>query len=119
MASPSLPAKRPPLVEPGHDYTSVTEQISAIPLSRKTPRHWLIGFGIAFILANVLFLSIGYLMVKGVGIWGINIPVGWGFAIINFVWWIGIGHAGTLDFRHPPLDAPAVAHVDQPFGRSR
>ena len=37
-----------------------------------------------------------YLFVKGIGIWGVNIPVGWGFAIINFVWWIGIGHAGTL-----------------------
>ena len=36
------------------------------------------------------------LLVKGVGIWGINIPIGWGFAIVNFVWWIGIGHAGTL-----------------------
>lgn len=40
--------------------------------------------------------STGYLLIKGVGIWGINNPVGWGFAIINFVWWIGIGHAGTL-----------------------
>jgi len=40
--------------------------------------------------------TIAYLLVKGVGLWGINIPVGWGFDIINFVWWIGIGHAGTL-----------------------
>ena len=42
------------------------------------------------------FRSIGYLLIKGVGIWGINVPVAWGFAIVNFVWWIGIGHAGTL-----------------------
>ncbi len=40
--------------------------------------------------------AVGYLLFKGIGIWGINIPVGWGFAIVNFVWWIGIGHAGTL-----------------------
>src|SRR5437899_4322004 len=43
-----------------------------------------------------LFYAIAYLLIAGIGIWGINIPVGWGFAIINFVWWIGIGHAGTL-----------------------
>jgi molybdopterin-containing oxidoreductase family membrane subunit len=96
MSTQSLPAGRPPLVEPGHTYGSVTDKISAIPLSRELPRHWVIGFGISFILATVLLYSIGYLFIKGVGIWGINIPVGWGFAIINFVWWIGIGHAGTL-----------------------
>jgi Ni/Fe-hydrogenase subunit HybB-like protein len=44
----------------------------------------------------VLLLAVSYLLVAGVGIWGINIPIGWGFAIVNFVWWIGIGHAGTL-----------------------
>ncbi len=44
----------------------------------------------------MLLFAIGYLLVKGIGIWGINIPIGWGFAIVNFVWWIGIGHAGTL-----------------------
>lgn len=44
----------------------------------------------------LLLYSIAYLLAVGVGIWGINIPVGWGFDIINFVWWIGIGHAGTL-----------------------
>src|SRR5437870_8654479 len=44
----------------------------------------------------LLFYAIGYLLLEGVGVWGINIPVGWGFAIVNFVWWIGIGHAGTL-----------------------
>ena len=44
----------------------------------------------------ILNMAIGYLLMIGVGIWGINIPIGWGFAIVNFVWWIGIGHAGTL-----------------------
>lgn len=96
MATSPVPAKQTPLVAPGHSYGSVTDKVTAIPLSRRTPRHWLVGFAIAFILANVLLQSIAYLLVKGTGIWGINNPVGWGFAIINFVWWIGIGHAGTL-----------------------
>jgi Ni/Fe-hydrogenase subunit HybB-like protein len=51
---------------------------------------------IAFGGLNLLGLAVTYLFFRGTGIWGINIPVGWGFAIINFVWWIGIGHAGTL-----------------------
>ncbi len=45
---------------------------------------------------NLLLFAMAYLFFRGVGIWGINVPVGWGFAIVNFVWWIGIGHAGTL-----------------------
>jgi Ni/Fe-hydrogenase subunit HybB-like protein len=65
-------------------------------LTRRTPQSWYIGFGVAFLLVMVLFYAIGYLLMKGIGIWGVNSPVGWGFAIINFVWWIGIGHAGTL-----------------------
>src|ERR1700758_858378 len=86
----------PPVIEPGHTYASVTEQISAIVLTRPTSRRWWIGFGIAFLLVMMLNYAVAYLLTVGVGIWGINIPVGWGFAIINFVWWIGIGHAGTL-----------------------
>lgn len=85
-----------PWVEGGHDYASITDKISADVLERKTPKGLLIGLSVTFLLTMVLFLSIGYLFIKGVGIWGINIPVAWGFAIINFVWWIGIGHAGTL-----------------------
>ena len=85
-----------PVLEPGHTFASVTDKISAIVLTRKTPRGWFIGFGIAFLLFNVLVLALGYLLLTGVGIWGNNIPVAWAFDIINFVWWIGIGHAGTL-----------------------
>src|SRR6476659_5690959 len=87
---------RYPVLEPGHTPRSVTEKISSVVLTRKTPRGWFIGFGIAFSLVMLLMYAVGYLLVKGTGIWGINVPVGWGFAIINFVWWIGIGHAGTL-----------------------
>jgi molybdopterin-containing oxidoreductase family membrane subunit len=86
----------PPVIAPGHTFSSVTDKISSIVLTRRTPIGWWVGFLFAFALANVLMISVAYLLVKGTGIWGINIPVGWGFAIVNFVWWIGIGHAGTL-----------------------
>jgi len=65
-------------------------------LTRPLGIGWLLGFAFLFGIVMVLNLAIGWLITKGVGIWGINIPIGWGFAIVNFVWWIGIGHAGTL-----------------------
>jgi Ni/Fe-hydrogenase subunit HybB-like protein len=86
----------PPVIAPGYTFGSVTDKISSIVLTRKTPMGWWVGFLLAFALVNVLVVSIAYLLVTGIGIWGVNIPVGWGFAIVNFVWWIGIGHAGTL-----------------------
>src|SRR5690348_17707000 len=55
-----------------------------------------IGFACAFLLVNLFTVAVTWLFVRGVGIWGIVIPIAWGFAIVNFVWWIGIGHAGTL-----------------------
>src|SRR4029079_3736081 len=85
-----------PVIAPGHTYRSITERVGDIVLSRRTPLGWVFGFLIAFGLLNVLMMAASYLIYQGVGIWGINIPVAWGFAIINFVWWIGIGHAGTL-----------------------
>ena len=88
--------ERSQLVAPGHDITTVTDKISSIVLSERTGRGWWIGFTIGFVLLLVLLYATAYLLVVGVGIWGINIPVAWGFAIVNFVWWIGIGHAGTL-----------------------
>ena len=81
---------------PGYTYASVTDKISVIVLSGTTPLSWFAGFLIAFGLLQALLLGIGWTVVFGLGTWGINIPVGWGFAIVNFVWWIGIGHAGTL-----------------------
>ncbi|HEX9638965.1 MAG TPA: NrfD/PsrC family molybdoenzyme membrane anchor subunit [Acidobacteriota bacterium] len=85
-----------PVLQPGYTYASVTQKISSIVLARRTPRGWFIGFGIAFMLVLMLMYAVAVLFVRGVGIWGVNIPVAWGFAITNFVWWIGIGHAGTL-----------------------
>lgn len=84
------------LIGPGHTYRSITDKISKIVLTKATPKSWLFGLVISFILLMVLLYAVSYLFARGVGIWGINIPVGWGFAIISFVWWIGIGHAGTL-----------------------
>ncbi len=86
----------PPVIEPGHTFATITDKISSIVLTRPTSLGWIAGFAFTFALTNMLLMAISYLFAKGTGIWGINIPVGWGFAIVNFVWWIGIGHAGTL-----------------------
>jgi molybdopterin-containing oxidoreductase family membrane subunit len=74
----------------------VTDKISVIVLTGSTPLSWFAGFLVAFGLLQLLQLGMAWTLAFGVGTWGINIPVGWGFAIVNFVWWIGIGHAGTL-----------------------
>jgi Ni/Fe-hydrogenase subunit HybB-like protein len=90
------PASDRAIIGPGHTYGSVTDKISSIVQGRRAPRNWWIGLGIAFLLVVVLQVAVGYLLSEGIGIWGVNIPVGWGLAIVHFVWWIGIGHAGTL-----------------------
>jgi Ni/Fe-hydrogenase subunit HybB-like protein len=84
------------ILEPGHTFASITDKISSIVLTRRKRTGWFLGFALTFALVMMLLYSIGYLLVAGVGVWGVAVPVGWGFAIINFVWWIGIGHAGTL-----------------------
>src|SRR6266851_7463074 len=85
-----------PVLEPGHTYSSITDHISSIVLRRRMPLIWTIGMVFSTLLVLLLLATIGKLLLVGVGIWGINHPVGWGFDILNFVWWIGIGHAGTL-----------------------
>ena len=96
LSDPIAEGSAGPIIQPGYNYASVTDKISAIVLNRRPPKWWLLGFAIAFLLVMTLFAAVSYLFAMGVDIWGINIPVGWGFAIVNFVWWIGIGHAGTL-----------------------
>jgi Ni/Fe-hydrogenase subunit HybB-like protein len=90
------PAEGSEYVPTGQSFRSVTEKISSIVLKRPTHPVWLglfmFGLGLLTVLAGV----VTYLLVRGVGIWGIDIPVAWAFAITSFVWWIGIGHAGTL-----------------------
>jgi molybdopterin-containing oxidoreductase family membrane subunit len=83
-------------VAPGLTFQSITERISSIVLTPLTPLGWLGVFAFGGALLTLFTGVVVYLLVEGVGIWGINIPVAWGFAITNFVWWIGIGHAGTL-----------------------
>jgi Ni/Fe-hydrogenase subunit HybB-like protein len=85
-----------PIIEPGHTFGSITDKISSIVLTGRTPWFWYLGFGLSFILVLGLFFCIAAVITIGVGLFGIMIPVGWGFDIVNFVWWIGIGHAGTL-----------------------
>ncbi len=84
-----------PLITGNQTFSSITEKISAI-VEAKTTKEWLILFGFFASLLMVMIGSIGYLIWEGIGIWGLNNPVGWGWAIVNFVFWVGIGHAGTL-----------------------
>jgi Ni/Fe-hydrogenase subunit HybB-like protein len=86
------------LLGPGQTFEKVTATVSDIVLTpiKRTPWGWPIGFVLAGLFLMMYLFSLVVLFTIGVGIWGINVPVAWGFDIINFVWWIGIGHAGTL-----------------------
>ena len=83
------------LVTGNQTFSSVTEKIAGI-VEMKNSKAWLISFGVSNLLLGLLLISIVYLIWEGTGIWGLNNPVGWGWAIVNFVFWVGIGHAGTL-----------------------
>lgn len=89
------PGFEPPLITGGQTFASVSRKISEIT-ERKTTITWLLAFGAAVSVLLLLFGSVGYLFWEGTGIWGLNVPVAWGFDIVNFVFWVGIGHAGTL-----------------------
>jgi Ni/Fe-hydrogenase subunit HybB-like protein len=84
------------VIAPGQTFRSITEKIVRIVLTPHTPIGWFALFTFAGGGAVMLLTAVTWLFLKGVGIWAISQPVDWGFAIINFVWWIGIGHAGTL-----------------------
>ena len=86
----------PPVISPGQTFDSVTDTITDAVLQRPIGLGWLAGLAVGMGLLGILGAAITWLLFRGVGIWGINVPIAWGFAIINFVWWIGIGHAGTL-----------------------
>ncbi len=88
------PTTRPLLIE-NRDFHGITEDISAIAESKPAPT-WLLLFMFCGSLLLLLTGMLGYLFWQGIGVWGENIPVGWGWDIINFVWWVGIAHAGTL-----------------------
>ena len=84
------------VLAPGQSFKSVTAKIADIVLTPHTSLGWLMLFSIGGSVATILLVAVTWLFLKGVGIWAITQPVAWGFAIVNFVWWIGIGHAGTL-----------------------
>ena len=90
------PTRRAPLTIGKVDYASVTETVCKVAERPGASPAWYAAFLVSASLTGILFLSIGYLIVTGVGVWGNNSPVFWGFPIVNFVFWIGIGHAGTL-----------------------
>ncbi|MBL8872200.1 MAG: polysulfide reductase NrfD [Planctomycetaceae bacterium] len=89
------PRERAALVLGEHDFTTVTDSIADIALG-KTPTMWYVAMSVSLSLLSLLVVTIGYLLLTGVGVWGNNNTVSWGFPIINFVFWVGIGHAGTL-----------------------
>ena len=84
-----------PLVQGRQDFNAVTEAVVA-PVEGKTAPGWVLGLVIALSLFLLLVSMLSYLVFMGIGVWGLNSPVGWAFDITNFVFWIGIGHAGTL-----------------------
>ena len=90
------PSKRTPLVLGELDYGGVTDTVSKIWEAEKQPKIWYIVLGLALSLLLMLGGCLNHLILKGVGVWGNNNPAYWGWPIVNFVFWVGIGHAGTL-----------------------
>src|SRR5919197_4866414 len=93
---PFLERDFPPLLGPDNSYGSITDRVDSLVLSPGRRWWWWTGLLVGAALVLVLFLSMSVLLAYGVGVWGVMIPVAWGYAITSFVWWIGIGHAGTL-----------------------
>jgi molybdopterin-containing oxidoreductase family membrane subunit len=91
----STPAT-PPVIAPGHTFATITDKITSVVLTKQTPLGWYAGLLFVSMFAGMLAVALTHLVFTGIGIWGNNQPVGWAFDITNFVWWIGIGHAGTL-----------------------
>jgi molybdopterin-containing oxidoreductase family membrane subunit len=90
-----MPGRRAPLITGNQTYTSVTDMVCRVAEDPQ-PRLWWILFGMASLTASMFLMLIGFLIYKGVGIWGNSSPVFWAWPIVNFVFWVGIGHAGTL-----------------------
>src|SRR5438445_8194710 len=91
MSTPTAP----PVIAAPHTYTSITDKIAGIVLTRGARRGWILGFTIGLGLITLLTVAVTMLLYVGTGMWGVNTPVAWAFAIANVVWWIGSGHFGT------------------------
>ncbi len=90
------PGERAPLVLGGLNYSEITRTVCDVAERPRPPRAWYIAFAISFALTAMFGVLIMHLFLKGVGVWGNTSPVYWAFDIVNFVFWVGIGHAGTL-----------------------
>ena len=89
-------SRETPVIGPGWGYASVSDKIADLVLTRPVRWPWLAAFFGTLAGTLVFVAATGWLLLRGIGIWGVDIPVAWGFAIANVVWWIGIGHAGTF-----------------------
>jgi Ni/Fe-hydrogenase subunit HybB-like protein len=85
-----------PLIAPEVTLASLGEQVSQIVLQPRAPRWWWVGFGCSFALFLLLVIAACWLFINGIGTWGVNIPVAWGFAILEYVWWIALASGGTI-----------------------
>ena len=90
-----------------YNFGTVTSKINDI-VTGPTGKGWVVGFAVSFLILQVLLMAVTWLLYEGIGTWGVNVPVGWGFDIINFVWWIGIGHA-AVSYTH--LTLPTICSV--------
>jgi Ni/Fe-hydrogenase subunit HybB-like protein len=88
-------AGRPTLILGGRDFRSITQTVSGV-VERRAPLGWWLAFGVSLAALGGLGIGVPWLFWEGVGVWGQNIPVAWAWPITNFVFWVGIGHAGTL-----------------------
>src|SRR5213595_3205510 len=109
--------KQAPVIEPGYTFGTVTDKISSIVLTRPTSNGWFVGFGIAFLVTMGLLYAVGYLFVRGVGIWGVNIPVGWGFHC-QFCLVDRNRARRNADFRDSSFIAAVLAEFHQSIRRS-
>lgn len=96
FADDRRPLANDPIVAPEQTISTMTTTICAPPLREKWPLWWKLSLAAALLLVVILVIAIGWLFYAGVGVWGIDWPVVWGFAIINYVWWIAIASGGTF-----------------------
>ena len=95
IAPPPVELERPALVANNHSIGWISDTVAGV-IENKTPGWWKLAISVSLLVSLGLPIGLTYLISTGVGVWGLNHPVAWGWAIVNFVWWIGIGHAGTL-----------------------
>jgi Ni/Fe-hydrogenase subunit HybB-like protein len=85
-----------PVVAPDVTLASLSEQVSSRVLTDRAPRWWWVGFGVSFTLFTLLVIQMAWLFINGIGVWGVEIPVAWGLAISEYVWWIALASGGTI-----------------------